>query len=336
MKKNKKSDKIQRAKSSTKEKIIISIFSVVIVISLLGVGAAFALNSRVLKNTDVNSGDDGLVDSDIVTPPEVKEKCVNVLVAGIDYLEGTTRGKLTDVIMLVSFDIEAKKVNVLQIPRDTYIGEDYPTGKINAIYGRSENGGIEGLVRRVNKTLNVTIDHYVTLDMDGFKSIVDKIGGVEVDVPKTLNMGDMIIKKGVQVLDGAHAERFVRERHSYKNQDLGRIEMQQVFMKALINKIFAMPKTKVASLAPIIIKDVTTDLTLSQMLGYYNELVKVDTGSSINFHVIPIVGARGNTILSIKKYETADLLNTYFRPYTSKQTADQLGVLELVPTYENQ
>ncbi len=324
-----------KKKSSTKEKILMSIFVIIITASVVCVAGVFIMNTKFFKNTDSGNKSDNL-NENIATPEDIKEKNVNFLIAGIDYLAGSGRGKLTDVVMVVSFDIEGKKINVLQIPRDTYIGNDYPTGKINAIYGQKNNGGIEGLANRINKTLNISIDHYVTLNMDGFKNIIDKIGGVQVDVPKQITLEGITIKKGSQVLDGITAEKFVRERHSYANADLGRLEAQKLFMKALIEKVFSMGKAKIATLAPSLIGDITTDLTLGKMLGYYGKVLTVNR-DEINFHLIPIVGGGWNgkvSVLSIMKYPTADMLNEYFRPYTEKIGAEDLGVIELVKDYK--
>ena len=324
-----------KVKKSTKEKVLITLFSIVIVISVLSVAAVFVLNSRFFLNKDGDiSG--GLLTSEITTPNDIAKKSVNFLVCGIDYEEGTSRGKLTDVIMLVNFDIEAKKINILQIPRDSYIGEDYPTGKINAIYGQSKNGGVEGLAKRINKTFNITIDHYVTITMDGFVAAVDTIGGVEVDVPKEINLEGYHIKPGLQKLDGKHAEIFVRERKSYPNGDFGRMEMQKVFLKALLNKMFSVGANEVIGLLPTLMNDITTDMTIGEMIGFYNNLTNVDKTNGINFHVLPVISAARNglSMQSIKKYPTADLLNEYFRPHTDPVPAEELGILELNTNYE--
>ncbi|WMJ23677.1 LCP family protein [Paludicola sp. MB14-C6] len=326
-----KKEKIKKPKQpmSTKDKILISVFSVIIGLSVLSVLGVFLLNSNFFLNKDVNSGDDGKIDNDLLTPTDIKSKCVNFLVCGIDYAEGTGRGKLTDVVMVASFDIEGKNIDVLQIPRDTFIGDDYPTGKINAIYGQKNNGGVEGLARRINKMFDLTIDHYATINMDSFKVIVDKIGGVEVDVPHSFELEGVTINKGLQTLDGIHAERFVRERKSYAAGDLERNRMQQIFLKALINKLFAMPKTQVVSLAPTLMKQVTTDLTLADMMGYYTKLMSVDKNSAIRFHSLPVTGGHTRSVLIPKRQETADILNEHFRPYSPKVPAEKLGIYEL-------
>ncbi|MEG0693325.1 MAG: LCP family protein [Oscillospiraceae bacterium] len=326
----------QKPKTSKKDKILITIFSIIITLSLLCVAFVFIMNSRFFLNKENDTGGGDTLKEEIVTPTEIKDKTTNFLVCGIDYFEGSGRGKLTDVVMIVSFDIKGKNIDILQIPRDSYIGEDYPTGKINAIYGQKKNGGIHGLAERVSKTFNMTIDHYVTINMDAFITVVDQIGGVEVDVPKKIVLEGTTLHPGLQTLNGKQSEIFVRERKSYANGDLGRIDMQRIFLEALLKKVFSLSNGKIVSLAPTLIKEVTTDLTLGQMLGYYNNLMKVDKNKDINFHVLPVISGShdGLSVLSIKKYPTADLLNEHFRPYSKPVPAEELGIIELNKNYE--
>lgn len=322
---------IRKQKTSLRDKILIVIFSIIIVISVLCVAGVFILNTSFLANTET-PGTDGKLSEEVVTPVEIKDKYVNFLVVGIDYVKGSSRGQLTDVIMVVSYDVEGKNIDVLQVPRDTYVGNATTTGKINSVYGRSEDGGIEGIANMLFTTFNITIDHYVTLNMDGFTHIVDAIGGVEIDVPQRIELEGAILEPGLQTLTGWRAEKFVRERHSYPNGDLGRIDMQKVFMKAFIEKVFNMSKTEVVKLAPKIVKEITTDLTLAEMLGYYNKVTEVDRNTAINFYTAPVSGGgsyRGNSVVLLDAEECAALLNEHFRPYTRKIPAEELGIVTL-------
>src|SRR5699024_10159884 len=107
-----------------------------------------------------------------------------------------SRGKLTDVIMVVQIDLETGSVSALQIPRDTWVGTNVSeTGKINAVYGLS---GIDGLAEVIYDRLLIPIDHYVTVDMDGFIAIVDAIGGVTITIDETFTL------EGVTFTPGTH------------------------------------------------------------------------------------------------------------------------------------
>ena len=98
------------------------------------------------------------IDQLINTPNEFKGDVVNILVCGIDYEEGraysndaSSNDGMTDMIMYVNFDVKNKKINMLQIPRDVYVGTDYNTGgtgKINAVALR--NDGIPSLAQLIH------------------------------------------------------------------------------------------------------------------------------------------------------------------------------------------
>ena len=89
----------------------------------------------IMLNSKLFQGEEGDISSEIQTEEEIKEDVVSFLICGIDDEEGRGLGERTDLIMYVTFDIKAGKVDILQIPRDTYV-ENTPTNKINAVYGR--------------------------------------------------------------------------------------------------------------------------------------------------------------------------------------------------------
>ena len=138
----------------------------------------------------------------------------------------------TDVILYVSFDMKANKISMLQIPRDTYIGDTASTGgtgKINAVALHGDtNPPVAALASVVNDQLKLPVDYYVTIDMDAFKAVINAIGGIEVTVPFDItdDHGNTL-RAGTQRIDGATAEFMVRQRHNYSNADIGRLEMQR-------------------------------------------------------------------------------------------------------------
>ncbi len=160
---------------------------------------------------------------------------VNVLCLGIN-------GNMADTIMLVSFDMDAKHVDIISVPRDTYYYregyKDLAAHKINAVMPKD---GAVGMAKAVSETLlGIPINYYVTIEYDGVKKIVDAMGGVPLDVQQDMHYSDpydkpplvIDIKKGYQVLDGDHAVQFLRFRHGYADADIGRVRAQQEFVKA--------------------------------------------------------------------------------------------------------
>jgi LCP family protein required for cell wall assembly len=154
-----------------------------------------------------------------VEPPGVEEEDSKqvILVLGGDYRKGEV-GR-TDTILLVFLDTKEKTVHILNIPRDTYVniaGKGIKT-KINHAFAY---GGVDMAKETVENFLNIEIDHYVDTDFDGFVSLIDALGGVQVDVEKRMYYPaeNIDLQKGLQTLDGEQALAYVR----YRSDGLGK------------------------------------------------------------------------------------------------------------------
>lgn len=91
--------------------------------------------------------------------------------------------------MLANLNYDTKTVTLLSIPRDTYVAYSSNTaGKINALYqiGKNQNQGVNLLAKKVSEITGQSIHHFLIIDFNGFKSVVDALGGVEVDVPQRI------------------------------------------------------------------------------------------------------------------------------------------------------
>jgi LCP family protein required for cell wall assembly len=148
-------------------------------------------------------------------------------------------GSRADTLIVGHIDPAADRVIMLQFPRDLFVpiagsGEE---GKINEslLYGR------RALVRTVEDLLGIKINHYVEVNIAGFRDVVDAIGGVEVCVAETVpfdpNTGFEVTKAGTIMFDGDSALRFVRSRHAFANGDFDRIANQQKFLSAALRKV---------------------------------------------------------------------------------------------------
>lgn len=216
---------------------------------------------------------------------------VNVLVVGME-------DSRTDSIIFGSFDPDNKKVNMISIPRDTYIhrkGYDSPQQrKINAIYGVH---GIEGVKESVSHILEgVPIHHHVILDYDGVEAIIDSIDGVEVVVPFHMKYSDpsskpplnIDIKEGKQTLSGKESLGFLRYRKGdndvgYIDGDLGRIKAQQEFLKSFTNKVLTYRLPKVIKNG---FEYVETDIKILQGLSYSKNAIGIKS-EDFSFTTLP-------------------------------------------------
>lgn len=186
---------------------------------------------------------------------------------------------LTDFIMVAQYNPNTRQVSLLSIPRDTNVGNATIDGKLNSIYAYSGRNA-EKVVAKVKELTGVDIQHYVVFDAKILRKVVDEIGGVTVDVPINMNYDDpyqdlyIHLKKGVQKLTGAQAEQFVRFRSGYANADLGRIDTQHQFIKALISEVLKPANIgKINNLIKIVIEGTSTDITTEVIEEYLGDVV---------------------------------------------------------------
>lgn len=278
----------------------------------------------------------------INTPTEYKGDVVNVLVCGIDYEEGRaysgdgSNDGMTDMIMYVNFDVANHKINMLQIPRDTYPGEEYKhgnTGKINAV--ALYNDGISSLMELIHEQYKLPVDYYVTIDMQSLKEIVDLFGGIEVYIPKDISYKGSTLEQGYRNLDGEAAEFFVRNRN-YAQADIARLDMQRYFYQGLFARIRTATVWDLAKLAPVALKYVETNIPMDELISMGVSFLQVDS-ANIMMCKLPTYSAaqryndQSHLICDVAK--TTDLLNEYFRTYGGP--VDQLDVPTLATVGES-
>lgn len=172
-----------------------------------------------------------------------------ILVAGSDATSG-----LCDVLMLVSIDRTTNEVFVLQIPRDTYANyTEKSYRKLNGAY--AELGGMAGLSEFLSSALGIRIDRTLHLSPSAFRTIVDALDGVEVELPNDLDYEDpaqglsIHLKAGKQTMNGAEAEQFVRYRAGYAQGDIDRLDAQKIFLSALFQRISSLNSFEAARIA---------------------------------------------------------------------------------------
>ena len=221
-----------------------------------------------------------------------KEGYYTFLICGMDNVS-----KNTDVMMLVSLDTKAGEVNILQIPRDTFLNRDtsgYRVTRINGIYTiaftQAPYGGdmrkkyaMERLCEAVEGSLCVTIDRYILLDTKAFVGIIDAIGGIDYYVPFDMDYEDpeqdlyIHLKQGLQHIDGKEAEQFIRYRSGYITGDIGRVEARADFLKALYGKVRESFSLSVAvEMAKQLFGSVTTDATIEDIAFFASAVYGID------------------------------------------------------------
>lgn len=264
------------------------------------------------------------------------ETVFNFLIVGHD-----RAANLADFSVLVNFDTKKGTVNIMQIPRDTYV--DYDGNwyhKINGVYGHyidssSENPeleGIAGYAKLLEDNLAVKIDYYAIMDLDQFVNIIDVLGGVYMNVPQDLYYTDpnqnlhINLKAGWQTLDGNMSEQFVRYRATFPQGDIGRGNMQKVFMAALFKTV----KEKVnllniSDICSIINENLVTNMTTGDMIYFSNYAFKVDL-KYVSMMTLPGKAATlddGLSYYCMNREAVLRYINAYFNIFTDDVTEEE-------------
>ena len=163
------------------------------------------------------------------------EGYTNILILGVDDSERQE----ADTILVLSFANDTGKSRIIGIPRDTWIATRTRSGKIGELYGW---GGANVLVREVSKLLGISIHQYIIIDMTTFADLIDVLGGLDIYVEENMDYDDEVaglsihIPQGYQHLSGEEVQKYLRYRDD-KLGDVGRVQRQQKFIKALYAKV---------------------------------------------------------------------------------------------------
>ena len=250
----------------------------------------------------------------------------NILFCGIDLFNNT------DVIMIISINKRLHSINVLRIPRDTYIGEDYKTGKINAVYSSPKPSltGADTLTYEINNIFRIKIDKYIFMTLDIFEDMIDDIGGVEIYLENDLKIdSNNIIKSGKIILDGKQGANFVRHRKTYLTGDIGRIHAQEKFVKALGKKLVEDKYLSNISFLNKYYNQIETNIGRKEVKQYTDAVKDIDINKMKTFVLsgVPVIHNK-YSVYVIDKNKTTDLLNQYFMPKKIRLTPEDLKLVK--------
>ncbi len=245
---------------------------------------------------------------------------VNCMLLGVD-----RDGYRTDVMIFGQLNLLNNSINMLQIPRDTYVANNGRYDKkINSAYAHEKE---QTVFKEVNKLLGVDVEKYVLVDTKGFRNIIDAMGGVNYDVPINMNYDDPVqdlhihLEKGYQLLDGDKAEQFVRFRQNndgtgYAMGDIQRLEAQKGFIKAAIKQLFSVTNAlKIPKVVAEFSKMIETNFTTSELIAYASYILKVNTNS---INVMALEGESeyrgGVSYFVANEQKNKQLIEDYFTP----------------------
>ena len=215
---------------------------------------------------------------------------INVMLFGLDGYNALNKGGRSDTMMLVSLNTKTKKIKMISFFRDTWA--KYYSGEGREFYGKINGayyyGGAKAAVEPVERMFKIKIDHYVTVDFNAFKDIVDAVGGVRVDVMEyearnIMREWKIQCPSGENVLlSGEQAFWFARQRHSDADADVSRTRRQRQVIKAFIDSCKDAKISQLNDALNAVFGYVRTDLTKNEIMGY---ATKALTYGWINYEI---------------------------------------------------
>ncbi|WP_327667293.1 LCP family protein [Streptomyces sp. NBC_00485] len=297
----------RKPRSKRHKGLLIAAWTTAGIVVLGGTGAGyvyFKLNGNI-KSVDIDSA------LGTSRPTKVDNGSENILVLGSDSRSGKNRklgggaddgSARSDTAMIVHVYKGHKRASVVSIPRDTIIDRPECTDTKGVTHDAANGvmfnsaystGGATCAVKTVESLTDIRMDHYLEVDFSGFEKLVDELGGVQVTTTKDIKDSEshLNLSAGSHKLDGEQALGLVRTRHGVGDgSDLGRIQLQQAFIKALADQVkhigvFSNPK-RLYDLADTATKAVTAD----SKLGSVNSLMSFANGlkgiGSSNMHMV--------------------------------------------------
>ena len=253
-------------------------------------------------------------------------------------------GSNADTMIVCMYDTVNQTVGMVSIPRDTLV----ESGKLNAVY----QDGIETLRDTISDMLGIPIDFYVGINMDGFKVLVDELGGIEFNVPVHMSYDDptqdlhIHYEPGLQHLDGQDVLNVARCRKNsdgpgiypdniysaYPDNDIGRTRTQQQLIAAILKKALSNPQ-KINSYIEIFLEYVNTDLEFGEMLWFAEPALSFDFENGMTSATLTGDGNTyypgwGQYCYQLYPEETLETVNQLINPYTEDLTLEDMNIFQ--------
>ncbi|MBQ8697178.1 MAG: LCP family protein [Clostridia bacterium] len=327
--------------------VLILVLSVVLVLGAL----AYAFIPGFFENPvkaigalfkpEIDGGSSWSADGAPIIDADRDDAVYNFLIVGLN----ADLGNNTDTIMLVQYNVSDGRINVVQVPRDTYIDAGYNFHKINSVFSAAYNSGsgkaaerrvtgmegdkdkgITGLCEFVENCYAVKIDYYALIDLDAFQGFIDKLGGLRVNVPTRMKYSDpeqdlyIDLYPGEQTLSGYQAMCLVRNRKSYIDQDYGRMDAQKIVLSALLKQIKAdFNADTLGSLIEFAFDNVTTNLSLKDCIYFGTQALSVDMA---NMKMVTMPTMEYGKVILTSETSCVEVVNKYLNVYAEDITAE--------------
>ncbi|MPQ43555.1 LCP family protein [Clostridium tarantellae] len=253
---------------SKKKKILIFLLTFLIILSISIAGSLYYIKTTFAKVEQVP-----IKQEELAINKEVEEKfgdIKNIALFGVDAPDG--KAGRSDAIMILTLDSEHNKMKVTSIMRDSYVNIDgHGMDKINHAYAF---GGPELAIKTLNENFDLNIKDFVAVNFTSLPEIIDKIGGIEVELTSEEVPHVPGTHVGMNVLNGNQALAYSRIRYA-TGGDYKRTERQRIVLDKVFNKLKSTPISQYPSLINTFLPFVKTNMSASEMLGLTKDFSSV-------------------------------------------------------------
>jgi LCP family protein required for cell wall assembly len=304
----------KRTLSRGRKRLLIVALAVLVVLAGAGITGAWAYEQSLSRNLARTDAFAGLSASG--RPTQAVTGAMNILLLGSDSRDpSSTTNSRSDTIMLLHLDADHQHAYVISIPRDTWVyvpaSADHKSGdtmaKINSAYAW---GGAPLTVQTVETFTGVHLDHVVLVDFAGFQQVTDALGGVDMNIEKTIKSIHppyRTFTKGTQHLSGAEALDYVRQRYQFADGDLSRARHQQQFLQALLDKAVSGGTLANPAKLDAFLQAVTKSVTVDNNFDLVNVALQLRSlrTSNLTFLASPTAGFGLEAGQSVVRADTA-------------------------------
>lgn len=251
----------------------------------------------------------------------------SILLIGVDSTSNNLKANQSfngDTLMLITFNPNTLNATMFSIPRDTWASISCRNNKKDKI-NKSAYGGTSCVVETIENLTDVNVDYYVKMNFKGVVDLVNALGGITVDVPKSFceqnsdrewGSKQICLKKGTGSLNGEQALALARNRHAFVRADFDRVQHQQLIVEAIVKKAKDIRSVNgFYKILDAISNNVDTNMTTDQMLSFY-EVGKDVLKNKLNGE---------NDFISIEKTELTGYSRTIDGAYTFQYYKDSIN-----------
>lgn len=310
-----------------RRKLALSIVAIIILVGgiVLGFSGTSIFGSKSLSSNQTGQ----------LTEEELKNR-ISVLLIGADQRPGEPKFN-TDSLILVTIDPKSAQVSLLSIPRDTRVSIPGHTDiKINGVAPLTD---LDTLVDVVADLAGIPVAGYIQTNFNGFKKIIDTLGGITVEVEKDMyyETGDdedgyINLKKGLQELDGSQALQYARFRNDAL-ADISRTARQQVVLKAVAEEMLQLSTLpKLPWLIPQLKEAVNTNLELGSLFKISKTAVKFKDVEILT-QTLPgrFRDIKGISFWDVDSEEAKEVVSNLLRGITTEKVIDDTEIDLLEP-----